>query len=586
MNQYINSYCVNPFCHHLNEAENILCSKCGIPLTVKDFRIVKCLTSQPVSSLKTFEVRDINTSQHKILKVLYSNEEKPVSQLTLEASVLKLLNAPPKVAIGTTVLEAITGIPKVEAEFTWKLNQTLVHCLILDKIEGITLSDWLSQGNRCSQHQAIDWMTQIASKLKAIHQLNFIHRDISPMNVILQPDGNLAVIDFSGVCQLSSMYITQLMTKSATASLVTPATSSDILFTPGYTAPEQIDGMAIPRSDLFALGRLMCHLVTGYPPRQIRKDPKNQQLLWRQYAPHLETPVANLIDSLMAPSFLQRPLSAEHLLDELKALPTRLKRQRFWNSTPVRFIGTISITISVVIGFQTWINQRNLLAMNQHLNQALLHQQQRQHHSAIQEAQQALQIEPNNELIHAAIALSCAEIQDFNCAEQHYRRVMQLNPKLWEAHYNLADLYEQQNKLEAAIQQYQLVAENAPKMKPDALNNWARVEILRGNLEIAARKIQEALSSTQDSITKAALYKNLGWLQLQQKRYAEATQSLQKSLSFDSRTDTYCLLAQTKDAQGQVSLADWVKCLQGSADLPEIKNWQLKGWHKLLHKSR
>ncbi|MGW4666912.1 serine/threonine-protein kinase [Streptosporangium sandarakinum] len=91
----------------------------------------------------------------------------------------------------------------------------------------------------------------LAEALVAIHAADVVHRDLKPANVILT-DGEPVVIDFGIACALDSVSVTA---------------SGAVLGTPGYLAPEVLEGTdAGPAADLFSLGATLAHAATGRPP--------------------------------------------------------------------------------------------------------------------------------------------------------------------------------------------------------------------------------------------------------------------------------------------------------------------------------
>lgn len=246
---------------------------------------------------QTYEVDDNGTL--KVLKVLVENYSKSVDLFRREANVLSQLHHP--------------GIPHVDPDgyFSVQLDgaDDLCHCLVMERIPGIDLRQWLSdrQNAPISSAQALDWLTQLVDILEQIHKRQFFHRDIKPSNIMLRPDGQLALIDFGAVREVTETYLHKCE-EDLTRTHV---------YSRGYTPLEQMQGRAVPESDFFALGRTFVHLTTGRNPLEFPINPKTGQLLWRPQAPQIAMPLAELIDCLMAPFPGQRP---QHLSDIRAAL--------------------------------------------------------------------------------------------------------------------------------------------------------------------------------------------------------------------------------------------------------------------------
>ena len=255
------------------------------------YRVLRTLGKGGFS--QTFEVDDQGIA--KVLKVLnldrfysYDAKEKAVSLFQREAMVLSRLQHP--------------GIPRVKSDgyFVWSQGtEVSLHCLIMEKIEGITLKQWRSGRKKpvLSQDQAIAWLKQLVDILEQVHQQELIHRDIKPSNIILRPNGQLALIDFGAVREITETYL-QRQKKDETGT---------VIISSGYTPPEQMEGKAVAQSDFFALGRTFVYLFTGKSPNDFESHPRTGKLQWRESAPQISKELADLIDYLMATFPGQRP---------------------------------------------------------------------------------------------------------------------------------------------------------------------------------------------------------------------------------------------------------------------------------------
>ncbi|WP_017715667.1 serine/threonine protein kinase [Kamptonema formosum] len=292
------SFCINPDCPKpddpLNAGQNI-CRQCGSDLLINNrYRAIKPIGTGGFG--RTYEIDDSGT--RKVLKVLHQTSAKAVSLFQREAQVLKRLEHP--------------GIPKVEADgyftFPTKDSRKPLHCLVMAKIEGHNLLDWLeSQENQeIAAEQVADWLKQLVEILDHLHLQHYFHRDIKPENIILQPNGQLALIDFGGVRPVTNTFLAKIVEGREVTKLITK----------GYTPPEQERGQSVPLSDFYALGRTFVHLLTGVSPTELPQDIYGQ-LIWRDKVTSIPDILADLIDEMMDVNSLGRPQSTQAILQRL-----------------------------------------------------------------------------------------------------------------------------------------------------------------------------------------------------------------------------------------------------------------------------
>jgi len=296
-------YCINPKCRQRENPDNLeCCQACGTPLLIENrYRLIFPLRPlSPRGQAEVFEVEDLGVEaakgeRNKVLKVLEKNDETLVRLFKQEAKILNELDH--------------TGIPKIQdSYFTVSLPRTskLLHCLVMEKIEGENLHDWVEENGPVSQEQALNWLKQLVEILDYLHQHKYFHRDIKPSNIMRRPNGQLVLIDFGTVREMTQTYIVKI------------ASNREItgVYSAGYTPVEVIQGKACLQSDFYALGRTFVYLLTGKPPWELPEE--SGQLNWRESAPQVLRPLADWIDYLMASSPDQRPQDTSFILERLK----------------------------------------------------------------------------------------------------------------------------------------------------------------------------------------------------------------------------------------------------------------------------
>ncbi|MGO9314219.1 MAG: serine/threonine protein kinase [Syntrophobacteraceae bacterium] len=126
--------------------------------------------------------------------------------------------------------------------------------LVLKYVEGEQLAQVLSEKGRFPVDQAVKLVANLLDALQYCHDRGVYHRDIKPENLMLAPDGHLKILDF-GIALMEG------------APRVTWRGFSGLMGTPEYMAPEQIKGeRGAAKSDIYAVGCLMYHLLSGSPP--------------------------------------------------------------------------------------------------------------------------------------------------------------------------------------------------------------------------------------------------------------------------------------------------------------------------------
>jgi tetratricopeptide (TPR) repeat protein len=153
----------------------------------------------------------------------------------------------------------------------------------------------------------------------------------------------------------------------------------------------------------------------------------------------------------------------------------------------------------------------------------------------------------------------------------NYQKAIAFNPGNAQAQYHLGILYEDLQKFDLAMTAYQLaVKQDNSLLRLQAYNNWGRLLILQKKYGEAIAPLLEAKNALPKQVNppgdlskiKYALFKNLGWAQLELKNYVEAESILKEAISLaPQQAPAYCLLAQVQEAQKTAARPTWEQCI-------------------------
>ncbi|HUS10665.1 MAG TPA: tetratricopeptide repeat protein [Pyrinomonadaceae bacterium] len=137
--------------------------------------------------------------------------------------------------------------------------------LVMELAKGRPLTD-LMQAGELNLQRALAIVIEVAKALVEAHARGIIHRDIKPSNIMIDPQGQVKVLDFGLAKQLNKELSSSTEPEAQTL-LSTETRSGVVLGTPAYLSPEQATGDAVDgRSDLFALGTVLYESITGRTP--------------------------------------------------------------------------------------------------------------------------------------------------------------------------------------------------------------------------------------------------------------------------------------------------------------------------------
>ena len=138
----------------------------------------------------------------------------------------------------------------VKALDFFEINNTAY--IVMEYLEGVTLKQYLRENQRIAPEDLIELLVPLIESLDEIHSQGMIHRDISPDNIMVLPDGRIKLMDFG-----AARDYTEFGEKSLS-----------IVLKPGYAPPEQYQthGVQGPWTDIYALCATMYKCITGENP--------------------------------------------------------------------------------------------------------------------------------------------------------------------------------------------------------------------------------------------------------------------------------------------------------------------------------
>ena len=253
-------------------------------LSIPGFELIELIGHGGMGSV--FRARQLNPEREVAIKLIRADlvSDQASDRLVREAHLLGRLDHPGI----ARVYAAGEVLDEGECRQPW---------LAMELIRGASLRAWLA-GQPRSTSDVLGVFIRLAEAVQYAHQQGIIHRDLKPANVIVEADGRPRILDF-GVARFTEVDPGQAST------LLQPG---ELVGTLGYMAPEQLDGRADTRSDVYALGVMLYQALAGSMPLELgslgliealsrlaREEPRSLRSLRPGISPELEAAVMHAI---------------------------------------------------------------------------------------------------------------------------------------------------------------------------------------------------------------------------------------------------------------------------------------------------
>ncbi|MDF1814521.1 MAG: serine/threonine-protein kinase, partial [Verrucomicrobiales bacterium] len=280
----------------LSPFSKIECPHCNVAVRVRtrlgQYEILGPLGEGGMSQV--FSAEDITLGRKVALKILHqelSLDSKLTEMFEREAKLTASINHPNVVKVYTVGHEG--GYFYIAME--------LVHAISVEQI--------IAEQGALPEEKVLQMAYDVVSGLKAAYQLNLIHRDIKPGNILVTEDGTAKLVDFGlAVVQGGA------------------DENEDIWATPFYVPPEKL--VREPDThlgDIYALGATCYHALAGQPPFVANTSSleelieiKSRGVDLKSVAPNATLPTVKLIERMMSYSAAARPSSYDELLKKIQ----------------------------------------------------------------------------------------------------------------------------------------------------------------------------------------------------------------------------------------------------------------------------
>lgn len=277
---------------------------------------------------------------------------------------LKLLNSRALELPGAAqrVLEEARLLARVEHPNVARIYGVEEHAgrlgIWMEFVEGADLASVLLERGTLSLEEALRLGVELCSAVQAVHEANVVHKDIKPHNVMLRRDGRLVLMDFGA---------------GRGRAFREGDREIAITGTPRYMAPETFRReMATPQSDVYSIGVLLDHCVSGtFPvdgtiPEILQAHEAGRRTPLRERCPDLPEAFLRLIERATDPDRTGRFASAAEMGSALEALRVRSTVRSRW--TRRRVLGT-SLAVAAAatfaaLGLRSWMVPAGPLEVN------------------------------------------------------------------------------------------------------------------------------------------------------------------------------------------------------------------------------
>lgn len=224
-----------------------------------------------------------------------------------------------------------------------------------DLLEGETLEARLERRGLFTPHEAAAVGIDLCQALSAVHAVGLMHRDLKTYNVMCDGSGKVVLMNFASVGDLTASGMLRTQTLRGT---------------PMVMPPEQLRGERVgPSSDLYSLGVLLYHLVTGRYPvegesRQelLRKHRDGMVVPLLDRRPNLPRTFVHVVEKAICPDASRRYRTAGEMEQALAS--TLIEPERLWDPEPISWRDRIRLVIRYLLRHPEYLLMLTLVILD------------------------------------------------------------------------------------------------------------------------------------------------------------------------------------------------------------------------------
>jgi serine/threonine protein kinase len=333
-----------------------------------------------------------------------------------------------------------------------------------DKNNRNTLDDYLKEN--LSDKQVLDWAIQFCHGMEHANSHGlFSHRDIKPANIMIRADKLLKITDF-GLAKLWDSKTDSFSSKNnekdlSQLTIFNNTNGQSIAGTPPWMAPEQFDGHADVKSDIYSFGITLYQMINrGKLPFNCNTYEEWENAHKTVELPNIDSEIFPIVKKCLNKNPVDRYNDFKELRNDLEKIFKNTGEKLY---SPESIEQSADMHVTKGYGFQNLgfreeayseyikaaqIDSKSCLTR---INTGSGFHDLNKLDEAIIEYKKAIELEPDNSMAHYNLGNVYYESKMFTEAIIEYKKAIELNPEFKECHVNYGNLLRDMDKIDESI---------------------------------------------------------------------------------------------------------------------------------------